>query len=102
MAHGRPTRPTRPHPRRPGVPWPTGDSGVDGRQRRSDLSDPLEIAEAGELPPHVHPSATERYEVVSGTLHVLEGDRWSVLFAGQSHEVPPGPRTPSRRRVVWK
>src|SRR6056297_2702308 len=50
----------------------------------------MEIDEAGELPPHKHPSATERYEVLSGTLHVLEGDQWSVLSVGESHEVPPG------------
>lgn len=49
-----------------------------------------ELEESGELPPHIHPQATETYEVRSGELAVMvEGD-WSTLTAGETHTVPPG------------
>lgn len=50
----------------------------------------MRIDEPGQLPPHKHPKATESYEVVAGTLHVLAGDRWIELAPGQSHQVSPG------------
>ena len=50
----------------------------------------MEIREPGELPPHKHPRATESYEVLSGTLEVLEDGTWFEISAGDTHEVPPG------------
>jgi quercetin dioxygenase-like cupin family protein len=50
----------------------------------------MELEEPGELPAHIHPKATESYEVQSGELEVMvEGD-WSTLHAGESETVPPG------------
>lgn len=48
------------------------------------------IEEQSELPPHVHPEAEERYEVLSGRLAVMVDGEWTELTAGESHTVPPG------------
>ena len=50
----------------------------------------MEIEERSELPPHVHPEAEERYEVLSGVLEVQVDGEWTELTAGESHTVPPG------------
>jgi mannose-6-phosphate isomerase-like protein (cupin superfamily) len=41
-------------------------------------------------PLHIHPTAEEIYEVVTGTLDVCIGGRWRKLAAGESVTVPPG------------
>ena len=41
-------------------------------------------------PPHLHPSQVEEYEVLEGELHVLIGDEWRTLRAGESASVPVG------------
>jgi quercetin dioxygenase-like cupin family protein len=49
----------------------------------------MELEEPGELPPHRHPSAEERYEVVAGELEVQVDGDWSTVEAGESVVVPP-------------
>lgn len=41
-------------------------------------------------PVHLHPSATESYEVLEGELEVLVGDKWRTLGPGEKVSVPPG------------
>jgi mannose-6-phosphate isomerase-like protein (cupin superfamily) len=41
-------------------------------------------------PVHLHPSATESYEVREGELEVLVGDEWRTLGPGEKVSVPPG------------
>jgi mannose-6-phosphate isomerase-like protein (cupin superfamily) len=40
--------------------------------------------------PHVHPSLTEAYEVLEGSLDVMVGNEWRTLRAGEVAVVPPG------------
>ena len=56
----------------------------------------------GDSPPvHIHPEATERYHVESGTLEVRIDDEWRAVSAGESFEVPPGtPHTFRNREPV--
>jgi mannose-6-phosphate isomerase-like protein (cupin superfamily) len=39
---------------------------------------------------HVHPSLTEEYEVLEGSLDLLIGREWRVLRRGEHAAVPPG------------
>lgn len=57
----------------------------------------MSVEDSGELPPHKHPHATERYEVLEGSLDVMVDGTWTTLSAGDTHEVPPG--TPHAFRV---
>jgi mannose-6-phosphate isomerase-like protein (cupin superfamily) len=41
-------------------------------------------------PVHLHPSATETYEVLEGELEVLVGDTWRTLGPGEKVAVAPG------------
>lgn len=45
---------------------------------------------ASGTPVHVHPHATESYDVVEGQLDVLIDGTWRTLSAGESASVPPG------------
>ena len=41
-------------------------------------------------PVHIHPTATESYDVLEGALDVQINGKWKTLRAGQSDAVPPG------------
>ena len=45
---------------------------------------------ASGTPVHVHPHATESYEVIEGRLDVFIDGRWKTLSRGESASVPPG------------
>lgn len=57
---------------------------------------------SGDSPPlHVHPKATESYEVLSGVLEVNVEGEWKQVPAGENHSVPPGtPHTFRNREPV--
>jgi mannose-6-phosphate isomerase-like protein (cupin superfamily) len=46
----------------------------------------------GGVPPHVHPSMEEKFEVLSGELSLLSGRRWSVAQPGETVVVAAGTR----------
>jgi quercetin dioxygenase-like cupin family protein len=46
----------------------------------------------GGVPPHVHPSMEERFEVISGEISFLAGRRWQTAKAGETVVVPAGTR----------
>jgi quercetin dioxygenase-like cupin family protein len=46
----------------------------------------------GGVPPHVHPSMEERFEVISGEISFLSGRRWQTAKAGETVVVPAGTR----------
>jgi quercetin dioxygenase-like cupin family protein len=45
---------------------------------------------ASGTPVHIHPQATESYDVIEGQLEVLIDGTWRTLSAGESAAVPPG------------
>jgi quercetin dioxygenase-like cupin family protein len=45
---------------------------------------------ASGTPVHIHPQATESYEVIQGQLEVLIGGTWRALSVGDSAAVSPG------------
>ena len=52
----------------------------------------LWIDPGGEVPPHLHPRQTERFEVLSGEVTFRLGRRTTVAGPGKVLEVPPGTR----------
>jgi len=50
------------------------------------------VEPGGGVPPHVHPSMEERFEVISGELSFLAGRKWRTAGAGQTVLVPAGTR----------
>lgn len=58
----------------------------------------MQLDEQSQLPPHVHPSAEERYEVRSGTLEVQVDGEWSELGEGEVATIPPGTEHSFRNR----
>jgi quercetin dioxygenase-like cupin family protein len=50
------------------------------------------VEPGGGVPPHVHPSMEERFEVISGELSFLAGRKWRTATAGESVVVPAGTR----------
>ena len=50
------------------------------------------VEPGGGVPPHVHPSMEERFEVISGELSFLSGRRWRTAAAGETVVVPAGTR----------
>jgi quercetin dioxygenase-like cupin family protein len=50
------------------------------------------VEPGGGVPPHVHPSMEERFEVISGELSFLSGRKWQTATAGESVVVPAGTR----------
>ena len=49
----------------------------------------MELDEQGELPPHLHPTAEESYEVIAGELEVQVDGDWSTIEAGETVVIPP-------------
>ena len=60
----------------------------------------MDLEERSALPPHVHPNAEERYEVVSGELDVQVDGEWSTVAAGEQRTVPPGTEHAFRNRTA--
>lgn len=59
--------------------------------RRESFELEMVVAPAGlATPPHVHPDQTDEFDVVSGSLEVLDGETWRELKAGESLVIPPG------------
>lgn len=50
------------------------------------------VEPGGGVPPHVHPSMEERFEVVSGELSLLSGRTWQTAAAGETVVVAAGTR----------
>jgi quercetin dioxygenase-like cupin family protein len=50
------------------------------------------VEPGGGVPPHVHPSMEERFEVISGELSFLSGRKWRTAAAGETVVVPAGTR----------
>jgi quercetin dioxygenase-like cupin family protein len=50
------------------------------------------VEPGGGVPPHVHPSMEERFEVLSGQLSFLAGREWQTAGPGESVVVPAGVR----------
>jgi quercetin dioxygenase-like cupin family protein len=46
------------------------------------------VEPGGGVPPHVHPSMEERFEVLSGELSFLSGRKWTTAGPGQTVVVP--------------
>jgi quercetin dioxygenase-like cupin family protein len=56
------------------------------------------VEPGGGVPPHIHPSMHERFEVKSGQLELLGGRRWQAAGPGEAFDVPPGTRHAYRNR----
>lgn len=56
------------------------------------------VKRGGGVPPHVHPSIEETFEVLDGRLQVLSGRRWLEAGPGEAATVPPGTRHAYRNR----
>jgi quercetin dioxygenase-like cupin family protein len=56
------------------------------------------VHDGGTPPPHVHPSATEVFEVEEGSFEVLVGSEWRRVSAGESVTVEPGQRHTFRNK----
>lgn len=52
----------------------------------------------GGVPPHIHPTVEERFEVVSGQMELLAGRKWTSAAPGESATVAPGVRHAYRNR----
>lgn len=50
------------------------------------------VEPGGGVPPHVHPTMEERFEVVSGQLSFLAGRKWQTAGPGETVVVAPGTR----------
>src|SRR4051812_36890096 len=50
------------------------------------------VEPGGGVPPHVHPSMEERFEVISGELSFLSGRKWQTAAPGETVVVPAGTR----------
>lgn len=46
----------------------------------------------GSPPPHVHDSLVETYEILEGSLEMLDGREWRTLATGDSFSIPRGTR----------
>jgi quercetin dioxygenase-like cupin family protein len=49
----------------------------------------IALEDRGELPPHLHPTAEESYEVIAGELEVQVDGEWSTVDAGEKVVIPP-------------
>lgn len=52
----------------------------------------------GGVPPHIHPTMEERFNVISGRPSFLSGRKWKTAGAGETVVVPPGVRHAYRNR----
>jgi quercetin dioxygenase-like cupin family protein len=52
----------------------------------------------GGVPPHVHPSMEERFEVLAGQPSFLAGRKWQTAGPGETVVVPPGTRHAYRNK----
>lgn len=52
----------------------------------------------GGVTPHVHPTQSERFEILEGRAELLSGRTWHSLAAGEAIDVPPGTRHAFRNR----
>ena len=52
----------------------------------------------GGVPPHIHPSVEERFDVLEGNPSFLAGRRWQTASPGETVVVPPGVRHAYRNR----
>ena len=52
----------------------------------------------GGVPPHVHPSIEERFDVLAGRASFLAGRKWQEAGPGETAVVPPGVRHAYRNR----
>jgi quercetin dioxygenase-like cupin family protein len=50
------------------------------------------VEPGGGVPPHVHPSMEERFELHSGELSFLSGRKWAAAAPGETVVVPAGTR----------
>jgi len=50
------------------------------------------VEPGGGVPPHVHPSMDERFEVISGQLSFLSGRKWQTAGPGETVVVAAGTR----------
>ena len=50
------------------------------------------VEPGGGVPPHVHPSMEESFEVLEGELSLLSGRKWSTHGPGETVVVPAGTR----------
>ncbi len=50
------------------------------------------VEPGGGVPPHVHPSMEERFEVLEGELSFLSGRKWQSATPGEKVVVPAGTR----------
>jgi quercetin dioxygenase-like cupin family protein len=56
------------------------------------------VKPGGGVPPHVHPSIEEAFEVIEGKLQVLAGRTWHTAGPGETVVAPPGTRHAYRNR----
>nr|WP_254282960.1 cupin domain-containing protein [Halomicroarcula limicola] len=49
----------------------------------------IELDERGRLPPHLHPTAEESYQIIAGELEIQVDGEWSTVEAGEEVVVPP-------------
>lgn len=75
--------------------WPDGTVYAITRSTAETAGRELEMewtlpAGAWAPQPHVHPSLTEEYEVLAGSLEILVGREWRRLTQGERAPVPPG------------
>jgi hypothetical protein len=58
----------------------------------------LWVDPGGGVPPHIHPSVEESFEVLDGNPSFLAGRRWQTASPGDTVVVPPGVRHAYRNR----
>jgi mannose-6-phosphate isomerase-like protein (cupin superfamily) len=62
----------------------------------------VEVDPGGDVPPHLHPRQTERFEVLSGEIAFTRGRERVSAGPGDVVEVPPGTRHAFRNRTSAK
>jgi quercetin dioxygenase-like cupin family protein len=72
--------------------WRTGENGDAVQHIETELDD------GGGVPPHIHPSMTERFTVLAGRMEFLSGRKWIEASEGESVTIEPGTRHAFRNR----
>lgn len=70
--------------------WEITASAADTDGERFETRWELEAVPDGDPFVHTHPSATERFEVISGVFEVYVDGAWREVPPGETHTVPPG------------